>query len=115
MRPTSNRWNPEDLHCNPVKWALLGDVAWRSYYSGGGGRPASDGDGGADGMIEDIGSWVVGACEQPLRPTRQYSSHHRLLLLLLLWLLLGLLLGLVFLFLLFVYSNLYRFVLFMCD
>ena len=40
-------WNPEDLHCNPIKWALMADVAWRS--------PAPS----TAGMIADIQSWVV--------------------------------------------------------
>ena len=37
-------WNPEDLHSNPVKWQLLGEVGWRNR----------------DHAIADIGQWVDG-------------------------------------------------------
>ena len=39
-------WNPEDLHCNPIKWALLADVAWRSDNNV------------SAGMIVNISNWV---------------------------------------------------------
>merc|ERR1712137_941325 len=35
-------WNPEDLHQNPVKWHLMGEVGWRN----------------ASHRIDDIGEWV---------------------------------------------------------
>ena len=49
-------WNPEDLHCNPIKWALMADIAWRSPI------PSTA------GMINDIQSWVVEYA------TRRYPS-----------------------------------------
>ena len=39
-------WDPEDLHSNPIQWALLADVAWRSN------------DTMSSGMIVNISDWV---------------------------------------------------------
>ena len=47
-------WNPEDLHANPVKWQLFGEVGWRD----------------SSHAIADIGSWIDGYANRRYAPAR---------------------------------------------
>eukprot|EP01047_Picozoa_sp_COSAG01_P031782 COSAG01_NODE_2269_length_8033_cov_30.452609_1_plen_510_part_00 len=60
-------WNPEDLHSNPIKWQLLGEVGWRAGTH----------------AITDIGAWVdgyVGRRYAPAEATPDLRAAWRILL-----------------------------------
>eukprot|EP01052_Picozoa_sp_SAG31_P000665 SAG31_NODE_19_length_35031_cov_42.510707_16_plen_943_part_00 len=60
-------WNPEDLHANPVKWQMLGEVGWRDDTN----------------LITDIGQWIDGYAVRryaPVRGTPSLRKAWRLLL-----------------------------------